>query len=149
MERTAETGDRRRRLGPDRRRFPRGGRRDTDQPGRHPKLAVIDHYDGVRRTCVRYLKHFNFDVAEAADAQAGLTVLESGQPALVLMEQSKSSAYDQLLRYARSRSVRCILLVIAGGDAEDGRCDGVLQKPFALGEMLDEIRRVLQLHDGH
>ncbi len=143
MVSTYENGDRRQQPGPDRRRFPRGGRRDTDQPGRHPKIAVIDRYDGVRQPCARYLEHFNFDVTDAADAEAGMTILESARPALVLMEEAGSSDFERLHLHAGLLSIPCISMANALGDAHRA-CEGVLVKPFALGAMLDEIRRVLR-----
>lgn len=147
MERTSEKNDRRQAPGPDRRRFPRGGRRETDQPGRHPKIAVIDRYEGVRQPCVRYLEHFNFDVTEAAGPQAGLTLLESVRPALALMEEGEAPDFERLRLQAGLLSIPCISMATALGDAQRP-CDGVLVKPFALGAMLDEIRRVLRLQMG-
>src|SRR5436190_399248 len=51
--------------GADRREFPRGGRRIGDKPGRHPTIAIIEGYEGVRRPCARYLEYFSFDIVEA------------------------------------------------------------------------------------
>jgi DNA-binding response OmpR family regulator len=147
VERTSEKNDRRQTSGPDRRRFPRGGRRETDQPGRHPKIAVIDRYEGVRQPCVRYLEHFNFDVAEAADPQAGITLLESVRPALALMEEGETRDFERLHLQAGLLSIPCISMATALGDVQRP-CDGLLVKPFALGAMLDELRRVLRLHLG-
>ena len=95
--------------GSDRRRFPRGGRRDGDRPGQHPKVAIIDGYEGVRRPCARYLEHFNFDIVEGADAEFGLRLLESAAPALFLIESPTSDAGARLHEDAAALSIPCIL----------------------------------------
>lgn len=143
MVSTYENVERRQAPGPDRRRFARGGRRDTDLPGRHPKIAIIDRYDGVRRPCVRYLEIFNFDVGEAADLHSGLALLES-RPALVLLEEAGLSRFERLHQRCASLSIPCISMASALSETQPPG-GGVLVKPFTLGAMLDEIRRVLRL----
>ena len=73
---------------PDRRRFPRGGQRPGDRPGRHPRVIIADSYSGVRRPCVAYLTHFNFQVEEAERGSSLMdAVLAEGEPpAVVLMD---------------------------------------------------------------
>jgi DNA-binding response OmpR family regulator len=133
--------------GPDRRRFPRGGRRTEDRPGRCPRVAIIEQYDGVRRPCARYLEHFNFDVIEAADLHTGLTVLETAPPAVVLVEASDTPAFERLHDEARLRGIPLLSLATAFPEVDEQSATrapaGILLKPFTLGAMLDEIRRVL------
>ena len=143
MVSTSENIDRRQAQGPDRRRFARGGRRETDLPGKHPKIAVIDRYDAVRSACARYLEHFNFDVIEAADVDSGLALLESARPALVLLEEAGLSGFEQLHQQSASLSIPCISMASALGEPQPP-AGGLLLKPFTLGAMLDEIRRVLR-----
>ena len=128
--------------GSDRRRFPRGGRREGDRPGRHPKVAIIDAYEGVRRPCARYLEHFNFEIVEGAEAELGMQLLEAAPPALFLIEAPPSHALARLHEEATARSIPCISLMTALGESATP-ADGALVKPFTLGAMLDEIRRVL------
>jgi DNA-binding response OmpR family regulator len=134
-------GNNRRILAPDRRRFPRGGRRETDRPGRHPRIAIIDQYEGVRQPCARYLEHFNFDVCEGPDPELGFRLMESEPPALFLLEEPQSAAIARLHAQAAALSIPCISLVTAI-DASVA-ADGALVKPFTLSAMLDEIRRLL------
>src|SRR5215212_11393224 len=82
----------------DRRRFPRGGQRPYDRPGRHPRVIVADSYGGVRRPCVAYLNHFNFLVEEA---DRGATLIEAVQspgepPAVVIMDCELADSAVQL-----------------------------------------------------
>jgi DNA-binding response OmpR family regulator len=147
--RSAETDDRRHTPGPDRRRFPRGGRREGDLPGRHPTVAIIERYEGVRRPCARYLEHFNFEVTEAIDVESGLALLASVHPALILIEDAESTGFERLQEEARALSIPFVSLATAFADApasgaESAPADGVLMKPFTLGTMLDEVRRVLR-----
>jgi DNA-binding response OmpR family regulator len=135
--------------GPDRRRVPRGGRRAADLSGRYPRIAIIERYEGVRRPCARYLAHFNFDVAEAADVPGGLALLHSelGPPAVILIEDAASIGFGRLQEHARALSIPIVSLTSAVGDPSAASAwapAGVLLKPFTLGAMLDEIRRVLR-----
>ena len=135
--------------GPERRRFPRGGRRAGDTPGRHPTIAIIEQYEGVRRPCARYLDHFHFDVAEAASADEGLEILQKTNPAVILMEDLDSATSAEIQQLARDRAIPVVSMTSAFGDAATERAGalgaaGVLVKPFPLGAMLQEIRRVLR-----
>jgi DNA-binding response OmpR family regulator len=146
---SAPDGNRRESLRPDRRRFPRGGRRDGDIAGRHPTVAIIERYHGVRRPVARYLEHFNFAVAEAADAERAVAVLQGARPAVVLIEADKSLAFETIYHQAHALDIPVISMISAFSDAETAHAEasgaaGVLLKPFTLGTMLDEIRRVLR-----
>jgi DNA-binding response OmpR family regulator len=134
--------------GPDRRSVSRGGRRVEDQPGRYPRIAIVEPYDGVRRPCVRYLEHFNFDVAEASTLDKGIELLATLPPAVVLVEASDSAAFHRLQEKANVLAIPLLSLTTAFPDVEMREAvrtpAGVLLKPFTLGAMLDEIRRVLR-----
>src|SRR5689334_12502109 len=71
---------------PDRRRVPRGGRRAMDRQGRHPVVLVAESYEGVRRSCSRYLERLNFQVLEAADGEAALSQIAADPPQVILTE---------------------------------------------------------------
>jgi DNA-binding response OmpR family regulator len=149
MSSSDETVNRRQAQRPDRRRFARGGRREGDLPGHHPTVAIIDRYEGVRRPCARYLQHFNFEVVESTDVDSGLTLLESARPAVILIEDAASKGFARLQEAARALSIPFVAMAATFTDApasgaEPTPGDGVLVKPFTLGTMLDEIRRVLR-----
>src|SRR6266508_3164295 len=78
--------------GQDRRRVPRGGRRDGDQPGRFPNLLVADDYDGARIPCVRYLDRFGFHIEQAVDGQEALSKVEAAPPHVILVASSLRKA---------------------------------------------------------
>lgn len=140
--------NRRRTVGPDRRQFPRGGRRTSDQPGSCPSVAIVEQYEGVRRTCARYLDHYHFHVAEAASADKGLALLQTIRPAVMLIEDDASPRFEELRRRAAQLAIPIVSLTTTMSDAATRPADtvtatGMLQKPFSLVTMLEEIRRVL------
>ena len=143
--------DRRRASVPDRRRFPRGGQRPGDLPGRHPRVIVADSYSGVRRPCVAYLTHFNFLVEEADRGSSLLdAVLAEGEPpAVVIMDCELADSAVQLRLTQTPQPVPVILLVDSAEDASIRTNAAlapaaVLVKPFALASMLEAIRTVLR-----
>jgi hypothetical protein len=134
--------------GPDRRRFSRGGRRAEDRPGRYPRIAIIEQYDGVRRPCARYLQHFNFDVIEATDLHSGLALIETAPPAVILVAASKTPAFERLQEEVNVLGIPLVSLATEFPGLDESPAGpspaGVLLKPFTLGAMIDEIRRVLR-----
>ena len=145
---------------PNRRRVPRGGRRTTDRSGKHPTVLVAESYEGVRKSCARYLDHFNFHVAEAADGEQALTQIAAEPPQVILAELHLPAMPVWRLAHWLSQSwrTRQIPIIVLAGDfdasepsvSQDFRSlvAGILVKPFTLRTMLDEIRRVLHVPDA-
>jgi DNA-binding response OmpR family regulator len=135
----------------DRRRFPRGGQRAGDRPGRHPRVIVADSYSGVRRPCAAYLMHFNFLVEEAAHGNGLMDAVHAlaEPPAVVIMDCELADSAVQLKLLDTPQRVPVILLVDSVEDAA-ARTNAalapaaVLVKPFALASMLDAVRTVLR-----
>jgi DNA-binding response OmpR family regulator len=144
---------------PDRRRVPRGGRRTIDRSGKHPSVLVAESYDGVRKSCARYLDRFNFQVAEAADGEEALTQIAAEPPQVILAESSLPAMPIARLSQWLSQSwrTRQIPVIVLAGDLDfsdpsapqdvRGLVAGVLVKPFTLRTMLDEVRRVIRVPD--
>lgn len=144
----------------DRRHVPRGGRRPKDRPGKHPSVLVADSYDGVRKSCARYLDRYHFQVFEAADGEQALTQINAEPPQVVLAESSlpHMSAKRLAQWLAQSWRTRQIPVIVLSNDDFDppdppvpqdfrNLVAGVLVKPFSLKTMLDEIRRVIRETD--
>lgn len=148
-----------RRSVPDRRRVPRGGRRTTDRPGKYPPVLVAESYDGVRKSCARYLDRFNFQVIEAADGEQALTQITAEPPQVILAELNlPAMPVWRLAQWlAQSWRTRQIPVIVLAGDLDasdpavsrdfQSLVAGVLVKPFTLRTMLDEIRRVIRAPD--
>ena len=121
-----------------------------DLPGRHPRVLVADSYEGARRPCIRYLDHFNFDVAAAADSRALLEEVVAQSPAVILIDsQLEKSSRGLLGETSQLQQIPAILFV--GGVAETSEPDEAavrvaasLVKPFPLAAMLETIRGVLR-----
>jgi CheY-like chemotaxis protein len=151
-----------RQAGPgDRRRVPRGGRRGADRPGRHPVVLVADSHDLVRESVAKYLEHFGFQVARAANGPEALAAVRTAPPHVVLVEGSlpdlPAPAMTEQLHGHPATQTTAVIVTVAGpydlaGDRRDARFDAVLMKPFSLASMLTELRQVLraqlQRHPG-
>ena len=148
--------ERRRSSGPDRRRHPRGGRRVTDVPGRHPRLVIADTYEAALRPCLRYLEVFSFDVAALGSGQSVATEIDLRPPAVILMGKSlKNPSSGELLeRAVREHGIPVILFADSVGESEAmegvdfSAAAAVLVKPFTLSGMLETIRAVLRLQSA-
>jgi DNA-binding response OmpR family regulator len=132
---------------------PRGGRRSADRPGAHPPILIADSYEGVRRPCARYLERLHFAVAEAACGDEALASIVASPPRLILAElQLPTMPAGRLLRWlGQSWRTRDIPVLVLAGVVEPSTDEtfrlaaGVLVKPFALRQMVDEIRRVIRM----
>jgi DNA-binding response OmpR family regulator len=135
---------------PDRRRVPRGGRRDYDQPGRCPSVLVADSYEGARRPCVRYLDRFNFDVTEVTNGEDALKQIVSIMPRVIVAEwELPAMPVDRLCQWlAQGWRTRDIPVIVVAADFDARRrmpgVAAILVKPFSLESMLTEVRRVLR-----
>lgn len=114
-------------------------------------MIVADSYEAARRPCIRYLDHFNFDVAPATDGQSAIDAIGSQSTAVILMDShlKDPSSRKRLGAESRTQGIPLILLVDTQSDARDPdlsdlRAAAVLVKPFPLAVMIDTIRGVLR-----
>jgi DNA-binding response OmpR family regulator len=122
-------------------------------------VLVAESYDGVRKSCARYLDRFNFQVIEASDGEQALTQITAEPPQVILAELNLPAMPVRRLAQwlAQSWRTRQIPVIVLAGDldASDPAVSqdfhslvaGVLVKPFTLRTMLDEIRRVIRVPD--
>jgi DNA-binding response OmpR family regulator len=137
----------------DRRLSPRGGRRAGDLPGHGPTLVVADSHADVRGVYERYLDRFGFRVQTAAGGDDLFAILRETQPALILMESTLTTLpwWHVAVWLRTNQDTRSIpIIVLAGGRADDFGADSIiqpaaiLQKPFELPAMVEEIRFALR-----
>lgn len=139
-----------RRAQSDRRRVPRGGRRTYDRAGSYPPVLVADAYEGARRPAARYLERFNFSVTEASDGEQALQRIVSTPPHVIITDWSLPAMPARRLCQWLDQSWRTrqipVIVMISNYEPGEGvpPVAGILIKPFSLGSMLDEIRRVLR-----
>src|SRR5574342_1053855 len=136
---------------PDRRRLPRGGRRATDRPGRHPHVLVADSYDGARIPCVKYLDRMGFGVLEAGNGRRALAYIDARDAQVIVAENGLPDApVSEIADRLRAASQGVPLIVMTSDlDVIEDTVAGlpfvaVLEKPFSLTTMLEEIRRLLR-----
>jgi DNA-binding NtrC family response regulator len=130
----------------DRRRVPRGGRRESDRAGRHPIVLVADSYGDARSPIVRYLDRFGFDVVEANNADEAAALIGQRRPLAVLsgLRGSETSRLFEILSDPVD-APRILIVMLSGNDeAVPVRATAVLTKPFSLRPMLDELRQALR-----
>ena len=142
-----------RRISFDRRRTPRGGRREDDHAGRPVILIVDDHADS-RELVAAVLLDIGVAVAEAATGgDALLRAWSKPYPHLVLIDLSLPDCHGTdvvraLRQDPRTRDVPVVALsasVMAAdkeGAAEAG-CVEFIEKPVTPDTMLAVVRRVL------
>jgi CheY-like chemotaxis protein len=118
-------------------------------------VLVAESYDGVRKSCARYLDRLHFQVAEAADGDQALRQIATAPPQLILAELNLPSlpAWRLTQWLSQSWRTRQIPVIVLTGDVDPSDAAvsedfkrvvaGLLVKPFTLKAMLDEIRRVM------
>jgi DNA-binding NtrC family response regulator len=140
-------GDRRLVVAPDRRRAARGGRRESDRPGRHPVILLADSYEDARSPVARYLDRFGFDVREATTADEAVAALDRDQPEVLLSGLRGADAavlFDALSARGPGAPRVIMVLLSANDDPVPPVATGVMSKPFSLRPMLDELRREIR-----
>jgi DNA-binding response OmpR family regulator len=131
----------------DRRRATRGGRRDSDRPGRHPIVLVADSYEDARAPVARYLDRFGFDVREATSADEAVLALERHRPDVVLsgLRGRQSDAFFTALAATGVGGPLVVMVLLsAAGDQVPALATGVMTKPFSLRLLLEELRREIR-----
>ena len=137
--------------GPDRRRVPRGGRRASDRPGRHPHVLVADSYEAARVCCVKYLERLGFGVLETGNGSGALAHIHAQSAQVVVIEHGLPDApVSDVAHRLRATSPAVPLIVmtsdldVVGDTVTQLPLVTVLEKPFSLMTMIDEIRRLLR-----
>lgn len=119
----------------DRRRQPRGGRRPTDKDGYAPLVLVADDNHDSSSRCEAILAKLRFAVAPAHSADEAVRVMHVLRPNLVVSHLKDG---EKLLRTMESDPAMAgVPIVTLTQETAD---------PLAL---IEEIRRVLRVHDTH
>jgi DNA-binding response OmpR family regulator len=112
-------------------------------------LLVIDDEPLVRSHVRRLLERHGFSVECAADGNAGLGAIREVQPEVVLLDMMMPDLDGvEVVRRLRASGSN-VPIVLCSGDLdaarerglEPGMVQGMLQKPFGVGELLEAIDR--------
>lgn len=135
-----------RRLGPDRRRRPRGGRRDTDPQGFAPLVLAIDEDadGGGMREAV--LISARFAVAPARSIDEGLRVMRALRPELVIAHVRDIRRLSEAIIGDPTTAEVPLVAVIDDAQHKEGAdlADGYVPTGATPAMLLDEIRRVMR-----
>jgi FixJ family two-component response regulator len=118
------------RVGPERRRRARGGRRDNDRDGYTPMIVVIDGDSGTRDVAEAILAKLRFAVAPFESVDVALSAMRALLPEAVVAREDAAAAISG--RLPNDRGGRPIPLLIITGD---------LATPEALVEALRRLMR--------
>jgi DNA-binding response OmpR family regulator len=112
-------------------------------------VLIADSYDDARSPIARYLDRYGFDVIEAASADEAARRIAERRPHAVLSGLQGDEAGRLHLRLSDPAlpPPPIVIVMISGGDESiPAEVTGVLEKPFSLRPMLDELRRELRRH---
>jgi two-component system, cell cycle response regulator DivK len=142
-----------RRLSPERRVVPRGGRRDEDHSGRPVVLIVDDHVDS-RDLMAAVLQELGVTIAEAGTGADGLRrASQHPVPGLVMVDLSLPDCHGtdvaRALKAAGSTREIPIVALSASVTASDkdaaaaAGCIAFIEKPLLPDEVVEMVRRLL------
>lgn len=110
------------------------------------RVAVIDDERHIRQMLVLHLHHHGYEVAEAADGAAGLDLIRTFQPDLIILDVMMPKLDGlELLPHVRRITEAPIIMLSARGDVDSriaglgGGADDYVPKPFDVGELLARI----------
>lgn len=115
------------------------------------RILLIDHRPEHMRQPVLRLQLEGYEVEEAASADAGLSKLRGDRYDLVLLDAELPgrdgwAALKEIRGDPQLQGVKVIIFMAGKGEtAKLGLypVEGELRRPFAIGELLDKVRRVL------
>ena len=118
-------------------------------------VLVVDDEPIVRDVVVRYLRRDGYTTLEAADGELARTLIETGNPSLVVLDVMLPGTDGlELCRWIRSRSDLPVILLTARGEEADRivglelGADDYVTKPFSPRELTARVRTVLRRSSG-
>ena len=128
----------------------------TDPPRR--KILIADYETGTTTPLKFLMEQSGYDVRVAADGSEALRLAAAYKPDLVLLEAmiADPDGFEicQLIRENPELAATRIVFVsamIRDVDIAKGfalGADGYIKKPFANAEIMDHVRKLLELNDG-
>ncbi len=116
------------------------------------KILLIDDETAIRDNLAPFLERSGFQVQTAGDGEAGMKLLESYKPALVVLDvlMPHLNGREVLRRLRQAENWTPVILLTQVGDAgeramalEEG-ADDYLNKPFDPHELVARIKTVLR-----
>jgi two-component system, OmpR family, response regulator ArlR len=117
------------------------------------KILIIEDEAKIARFVELELKHEGYDVQAAFDGRSGLSLFESWQPDLLILDLMLPEISGiEVCRRLRQQSDIPIIMLTAKDDVSDKvmgldmGADDYMTKPFAIEELLARIRVSLKKH---
>ena len=118
-------------------------------------VLVVDDEPIVRDVIVRYLRRDGFTTLEAGDGDRARELIETAEPALVVLDLMLPGADGlELCRWIRGRSDLPVIMLTARGEEADRivglelGADDYVTKPFSPRELSARVRSVLRRSGG-
>jgi two-component system OmpR family response regulator len=120
------------------------------------RILVVDDEDNLRTMLVAALKFEGYDVVEAVDGRAGLEMVKSAQPHLLVLDvmMPNMDGFAMLKRLRETGHRTPVIFLTArdtSADAVQGLtlgADDYLVKPFALEELVARVEAVMRRVDA-
>ena len=115
-------------------------------------ILVIDDDDGVRTFVVESLESLGYSVRAAPDGSAGLALIKSGIPDLLLVDFAMPGMTGVDVIKAVQKIKPALPTILATGYAETDSIDQVagpirvLRKPFQIDQLAGVIQDLLEKH---
>ena len=118
------------------------------------RVLVVDDEDNITFLLASALRHFGFEVAEAATGREALDVMREFGPDLVLLDVMLPDLDGfEVCRRMRQDGERVPVLFLTARDATEDRVRGLtlggddyVAKPFSLEEVVARIHAILRRH---
>ena len=122
------------------------------------KILVVEDHPANMKLAVLLLQNAGYSVLSAMDAEAGLTLAQTEQPDLILMDihlpgMDGLVATALLKQNLATRTIPVIALTAMAMKSDEERCrsagcDGYVSKPLRYLELLAEIKALLAKRDS-
>jgi two-component system, cell cycle response regulator DivK len=117
------------------------------------RILVVEDQEDNRQILRDLLRSAGYDVIEAEDGQAGLALVKTQRPDLILMDAQLPvmDGYESTRRIKADPDLRSIPVIVVtsyalSGDEEKARaagCDGYVTKPFSPRQLLAKVNEYL------
>jgi DNA-binding response OmpR family regulator len=131
---------------------------DVPPPSRRRKILIADHEAGTTVPLKFLMEQSGYEVRVATDGEAAVRLACTYKPDLVLLEAmiSNPDGFEicQSIRENPDLSATRIVFVSAmARDVDIAKglalgADGYIKKPFANADIMDHVRKLLELADG-
>ena len=116
----------------------------------HCRLLIVEDDPSVAQFMAMVLSDEGYEVAVASTGEEALQLLESARPDLVLLDMILPAMQGAaVLEEMRRRAGPDLPLIVmtakreGGVPVEEMGAQGLLEKPFDLGELLEQVQRVV------